>query len=71
MPDYHVTWKTDVFDAPDPHTAAQQAWDSMRRPDSIANLFTVEQFTALEKGPRHDIDLRESCEIMELAEDHS
>ena len=37
---YLVTWQIDV-EADGPDAAARQAWEAMRRPDSIANVFTV------------------------------
>jgi len=37
---YVVTWELDV-DAGTPEEAARQAWDTMRRPESTANVFDV------------------------------
>ena len=49
---YLVTWQIDV-EADGPDAAAQQAWEAMRRPDSIANVFTVRQ----ENGVESEVDL--------------
>lgn len=42
MPEaYRVTWEIDTFNASTPREAAQEAWRTMRRVDSTANVFTV------------------------------
>ena len=38
---YRVTWEIDTFNASTPREAAQEAWRTMRRIDSTANVFTV------------------------------
>ena len=40
MPLYRVTWESDI-EADTPEEAARQAWQHMRTPDSIANVFDV------------------------------
>jgi hypothetical protein len=40
MKSYFVTWEIDI-DADSPIKAAEKAWEAMRRPDSIANVFYV------------------------------
>lgn len=40
MPKFRVMWEIDS-DAPNPVMAAREAWDCMRRQDSIANVFEV------------------------------
>ena len=37
---YLVTWEMDIY-ADSPREAAEKAWDHMRAPDSIANVFEV------------------------------
>ena len=37
---YLVTWEMDTY-ADSPREAAEKAWDHMRAPDSIANVFNV------------------------------
>ena len=37
---YLVIWECDVY-ADSPREAAEKAWDHMRAPDSIANVFNV------------------------------
>ena len=37
---YLVTWEIDIY-ADSPREAAEKAWDHMRAPDSIANVFNV------------------------------
>lgn len=42
-----VTWKIDVS-ADSAREAAEEAWTSMRRPDSIANVFTMKDGCGVE-----------------------
>lgn len=51
-----VRWEIDIFGTKDPRTAARQAWDSMRRPSTIATCFEV--FDSA--GTRHVVDLLEN-----------
>lgn len=52
-PRFHVLWEIDI-DADDCRTAAQHAWQSIRRRHSIANIFHV---TDRATGTRTSIDL--------------
>lgn len=38
--EFTARWEMQVTDT-DPRAAARQAWGHMRRPDSIANVFTI------------------------------
>ncbi|WP_329242831.1 hypothetical protein OG417_44815 [Actinoallomurus sp. NBC_01490] len=38
--EFTARWETDVTDT-SPQAAARQAWEHIRRPDSIANVFTI------------------------------
>ncbi|MCW2861978.1 MAG: hypothetical protein JWP48_3686 [Actinoallomurus sp.] len=38
--EFTARWEMQVTDT-DPHAAARPAWEHMRRPDSIANVFTI------------------------------
>lgn len=38
---YLVTWEIDIFDADSPREAAQQAFDAVRRPGTLATVFKV------------------------------
>jgi hypothetical protein len=38
--EFHVTWKIDVC-ADNPEQAARLAWEIMRKPDSMADVFDV------------------------------
>lgn len=41
MANYLVRWEIDIDDVDSPREAAERAWEAMRRPDSIANVFGV------------------------------
>ena len=41
MNDYMVEWASDAEDVSGPMQAAQEAWEDLRRSDSIANAFIV------------------------------
>lgn len=62
MPRYLVTWEIDA-DAETPEAAARWAWETMRRPDSIANAFTVIE----DSGDQHKVDLQEIGETAAAA----
>jgi hypothetical protein len=38
--EFTARWEIDVTDT-SPQAAARQAWEHIRRPDSIANVFTI------------------------------
>ncbi len=61
MPSYVVEWCIDV-DADSPREAAQQAWETMRRPKSTANVFDVID----PKGETKRIDLQVIWELSQL-----
>jgi hypothetical protein len=54
---FKVTWVTDIFkdQATTPREAAQEAWDMIRRADSIASVFSVTDAT----GKTFEIDLED------------
>jgi hypothetical protein len=54
--EYDVAWFYTASDAQSPRDAAWEAWQVMRAPSSIANVFCV---TARD-GTQHEIDLSES-----------
>lgn len=54
MASYLVTWEIDA-EADSPEAAARWAWETMRKPGSTANVFTVTE----ESGEQHKVDLQE------------
>lgn len=54
--EYDVAWFYTASDAQSPRDAAWQAWQVMRAPSSIANVFCVTD----RDGTQHEIDLSES-----------
>lgn len=41
MPSFYVTWDIDIYEVDSPHEAAQDAFDLLRDPNSIATVFRV------------------------------
>ena len=54
MKQYLVKWEIDVFDAENPHHAAQIAHEIMKDPQSSANVFDVRD---VHNNTEHEIDL--------------
>lgn len=55
---YKVQWVTDITGAGSPRDAAKMAWEDMRAPNSIANVFTVTDH----EGATYSVDLNEDPE---------
>lgn len=56
MPDYIVRWEIDAEDTSSPVRAAQDAFEAITRPGSVANVFAV---TDTATGESWRIDLHE------------
>ncbi|MCO5067056.1 MAG: hypothetical protein M9924_22075 [Rhizobiaceae bacterium] len=59
MPNYLITWEIGPEQFADPVEAARWAWEQMRAPGSIANVFQITD----ESGVVHQVDLQEIDEI--------
>ncbi|MGW5147556.1 hypothetical protein [Rhodococcus koreensis] len=55
MTEYRVIWEIDI-DADTPQQAAEKAWETMRKPDSTANVFRVVSPDTLTHVDLEDLD---------------